>query len=290
MSLPSGGCAVRSKSPARKSSLAFTSHARASATRSGSSGMEEFALARDGRGQRSLQMHAAVEALPRPYEHVRRSTGAPQYLIGEGGWFDAQVGHRRAQRGASRNRCRAWPRLVPSSQTGRCALGDMPLAVAGRFLLIPDPLPVCPLPLPALSSHGCSFFYHTAVAVAKLSHPPAASRNGLALSDHPRSDALALLEASFISAGKIVALDAALCRSLLRQAATDGIVGGRVYDAVIARCATKGNAAALLTFKAPHGPQPAPPLAPRQTPQQQSGASLGNLLRDLGQPHDDMNR
>jgi predicted nucleic acid-binding protein len=65
-------------------------------------------------------------------------------------------------------------------------------------------------------------------------------------------DALALLEASFISPGKIVALDAASYRSLVRQAATDGIVGGRVYDAVIARCATKGKAAALLTFNAPH--------------------------------------
>ena len=66
------------------------------------------------------------------------------------------------------------------------------------------------------------------------------------------TDALALLDASFISAGKTVALDAASYRSLLRQAATDGIAGGRMYDAVIARCALKAKASALLTFNAQH--------------------------------------
>ena len=34
-------------------------------------------------------------------------------------------------------------------------------------------------------------------------------------------------------------------------------MGGRVYDAVVARCATKGKAAALLTFNAPYFLSPA---------------------------------
>ncbi len=66
------------------------------------------------------------------------------------------------------------------------------------------------------------------------------------------ADALALLEANFMSAGKSVALDAASYRSLLKQAPAGGIAGGRTYDAVIAACASKGNASVLLTFNAAH--------------------------------------
>ena len=49
------GCAVSSKAAARKSSAAFSNHARVSMIRCGSSGMEELAFALDGRRQRGLQ-------------------------------------------------------------------------------------------------------------------------------------------------------------------------------------------------------------------------------------------
>lgn len=45
-------------------------------------------------------MHAAIEATPRPYEHVRRSTGAPQHLIGEAAGLTLRwgiVGHNEEQ-------------------------------------------------------------------------------------------------------------------------------------------------------------------------------------------------
>jgi predicted nucleic acid-binding protein len=65
-------------------------------------------------------------------------------------------------------------------------------------------------------------------------------------------DALALLDASFIRTGRTVALDAQSYQSLLRESATEGIAGGRTYDAIIARCALRANASALLTFNARH--------------------------------------
>ena len=65
-------------------------------------------------------------------------------------------------------------------------------------------------------------------------------------------DALDVLEANFIRAGKIVALDGASYRALLRRAPEEGVVGGRTYDAVIAACADKARAAALLTFNEDH--------------------------------------
>jgi len=66
------------------------------------------------------------------------------------------------------------------------------------------------------------------------------------------ADALALLEGNFIENARVVALDAAGYRSLLRRAGRDGISGGRTYDAVIAECALKAKAATLLTFNARH--------------------------------------
>lgn len=65
-------------------------------------------------------------------------------------------------------------------------------------------------------------------------------------------DALALLDANFIGAGRAVALNAAAYRALLRLATTKDIGGGGMYDAVIAQCAVKAQASALLTFNAPH--------------------------------------
>jgi predicted nucleic acid-binding protein len=66
------------------------------------------------------------------------------------------------------------------------------------------------------------------------------------------ADALALLDANFMRPGTAVALDAAAYRTLLRRMVAQGIVGGRTYDAVIARCALRAKASCLLTFNAPH--------------------------------------
>jgi predicted nucleic acid-binding protein len=67
----------------------------------------------------------------------------------------------------------------------------------------------------------------------------------------PPSRALELLEANFTPV-MLVTLDASEYRDLLRAASTHGIVGGRIYDAIIAECALKANAAVLLTFNATH--------------------------------------
>lgn len=61
-------------------------------------------------------------------------------------------------------------------------------------------------------------------------------------------DALSLLEANFMNASKIVALDYKSYYSLLKRAPGSGITGGQIYDAVIATCAIKARAQTLLTF------------------------------------------
>lgn len=66
------------------------------------------------------------------------------------------------------------------------------------------------------------------------------------------ADALALLEGNFIDRAQVVALDAGGYRALLRRAGTEGISGGRTYDALIAECALKARAGVLLTFNARH--------------------------------------
>lgn len=66
------------------------------------------------------------------------------------------------------------------------------------------------------------------------------------------ADTVALLETNFMSTSKIVALDGGSYRALLRQAPEVGVAGGRTYDAVIAACALKAKAAALLTFNEDH--------------------------------------
>ncbi len=73
------------------------------------------------------------------------------------------------------------------------------------------------------------------------------------------ADAMAVLDANFLRAGRLMALDAASYRSLLREAPSNAIVGGRTYDAVIARCAVKAKASALLTFNQRHFRALAPP-------------------------------
>ena len=61
-----------------------------------------------------------------------------------------------------------------------------------------------------------------------------------------------LLEANFMSRGKIVALEAKSYRTLLRKAPRQGIAGGRTYDAIIAECARRAKATTLLTFNISH--------------------------------------
>lgn len=63
-------------------------------------------------------------------------------------------------------------------------------------------------------------------------------------------DALRLIDSNFARTGRIVALDGRGYVALLRTAPDAGVAGGRVYDAVIAQCAVKGRASALLTFNA----------------------------------------
>lgn len=66
------------------------------------------------------------------------------------------------------------------------------------------------------------------------------------------SDALALLESNFIDGARVITLDGKGYRALLRHAPTEGIVGGRTYDAVIATCALQAKATVLLTFNQRH--------------------------------------
>jgi predicted nucleic acid-binding protein len=66
------------------------------------------------------------------------------------------------------------------------------------------------------------------------------------------ADTLALLDASFLTVGRTIALDAIAYQRLLRRAPADNLGGGRIYDAVIATCAVRAAASALLTFNAPH--------------------------------------
>lgn len=65
------------------------------------------------------------------------------------------------------------------------------------------------------------------------------------------ADTVALLEANFMRTA-IIGLNGASYRTLLRRAADDGIAGGQTYDAVIAACAVKSKADALLTFNERH--------------------------------------
>jgi predicted nucleic acid-binding protein len=61
--------------------------------------------------------------------------------------------------------------------------------------------------------------------------------------------AWAIIEANFASA-EIVALDSAAYLELLRASAVGGVVGGQVYDALIAACARAARVDAILTFNA----------------------------------------
>jgi len=64
--------------------------------------------------------------------------------------------------------------------------------------------------------------------------------------------ALQLVDANFVLGATCVALGAVEYQALLRAAPGDGVSGGRIYDAVIARCARKARVRTLLTFNASH--------------------------------------
>ncbi len=65
-------------------------------------------------------------------------------------------------------------------------------------------------------------------------------------------DARQVLQYSFVRQGRLVALDAARFARLLEEAPDRGITGGAFYDAVIAACALKARATAILTFNLAH--------------------------------------
>jgi predicted nucleic acid-binding protein len=71
-------------------------------------------------------------------------------------------------------------------------------------------------------------------------------------------DAWELLRANFSDGVLVVALSARQHVALLRRLARAGVSGGRTYDGVIAECAVRAGAQALLTFNARHF-EPAPP-------------------------------
>jgi predicted nucleic acid-binding protein len=66
------------------------------------------------------------------------------------------------------------------------------------------------------------------------------------------ADAWAVLDISFAQAGTVISLTAPQHVALLARMATEGIAGGRAYDTVIAECAARAGARALLTFNPRH--------------------------------------
>src|SRR5262245_7896458 len=66
------------------------------------------------------------------------------------------------------------------------------------------------------------------------------------------SDAWELLRVNFVEGANVGTLSARQHIALLQRLAADGVSGGRTYDAVIAECAVKAGASALLTFNARH--------------------------------------
>jgi predicted nucleic acid-binding protein len=80
------------------------------------------------------------------------------------------------------------------------------------------------------------------------------------------ADALAVLEGNFLRTARVAALDAEGYKAMLRRAGSEGVVGGRVYDAVIAACALRAKASTLLTFNAAHFTGLLPPAVRIVTP------------------------
>jgi predicted nucleic acid-binding protein len=70
------------------------------------------------------------------------------------------------------------------------------------------------------------------------------------------AQAMAALEAGFLAVGSVSSLDAAAYRVLLTRLAAGGVIGGRVYDEVIAETAARAGATTLLTLNPKHFPSP----------------------------------
>lgn len=66
------------------------------------------------------------------------------------------------------------------------------------------------------------------------------------------ADAWALVEANFVEHSTVVALTGKAYARLLRRLAKQTVAGGRTYDGVIAECARRARAQALLTFNRRH--------------------------------------
>ena len=68
----------------------------------------------------------------------------------------------------------------------------------------------------------------------------------------PPAEALFLLEANFMGDRRLISLSEGTYRSLLRESAGFGIAGGKIYDAIIAKCAVQAGVDALLTLNERH--------------------------------------
>lgn len=80
------------------------------------------------------------------------------------------------------------------------------------------------------------------------------------------ADAWALVKANFVKGAAIVALTGAAHTSLLEGVAAIGTGGGRTYEALIAACARRAKAGALLTFNPRHFDPPPEGVAVVQPP------------------------
>lgn len=65
-------------------------------------------------------------------------------------------------------------------------------------------------------------------------------------------DALTLLEVNFVRGRRLVALGPSSHLDVVRRAARDVVVGGRVYDALIGECAVSARVKTILTFNEDH--------------------------------------
>lgn len=71
-------------------------------------------------------------------------------------------------------------------------------------------------------------------------------------------DAWSLIEANFATGARVAALSGRDYTALIRRLSASGIGGGRTYDALIAQCAKRAGARALLTLNPRHfDPAPA---------------------------------
>lgn len=66
------------------------------------------------------------------------------------------------------------------------------------------------------------------------------------------TDALSVLNANFIVGVGVMALNGRSYVDLLRESPSLGVFGGRIYAAVIVRCALKAKAQSLLTLNQEH--------------------------------------